>query len=185
MPDSRPTKFNALRSPANTARAGPEIVSTCRPAATVPPSRKCAWMLISGESFWNVATASGRPAITPACRAIRTAWAWVVSGMVAIEVMSPARPRSSSSARCTASAMTSGDKNASGCKSKADVVTMRAPRFAPARARTVTPRSRAPRPASSWCDEPARASRLDNRCGNARRGFRAAPMPTPRPTAPW
>ncbi len=29
MPDSRPTKFSAVRSPASTARAGPEIVSTC------------------------------------------------------------------------------------------------------------------------------------------------------------
>ena len=35
---------------------------------------------------------------------------WAASGMVAIEVMSPARPRSSSSARCTASSMASGDK---------------------------------------------------------------------------
>src|ERR1700731_76518 len=53
------------------------------------------------------------------------AWAIVVSGMVAIEVMSPARPRSSSSARCTASSMASGDRNASGCNSEAGVVTMR------------------------------------------------------------
>src|SRR5229473_7443529 len=127
MPDSRPTKFNAVRSPASTARAGPEIVSTCRPAATVPPSRKCAWILISGESFRNVATASGRPAITPACRATRMAWAWVTSGMVAIEVMSPARPRSSSSARCTASSMASGDRNASGFSSEAGVVMKRVP----------------------------------------------------------
>src|SRR5712675_1710023 len=42
--------------------------------------------------------------------------------MVAIEVMSPARPRSSSSARCTASSMASGDRNASGFSSEAGVV---------------------------------------------------------------
>ena len=57
------------------------------------------------------------------------AWAGVVSGMVAIEVMSPARPRSSSSARCTASSMASGDRNASGCSSEAGVVTMSSLQF--------------------------------------------------------
>ena len=82
-------------------------------------------MLMSGDSFWNTATASGRPAITPACRATMMARAWVVSGMVAIEVMSPARPRSSSSARCTASSIASGDRKASGCSSEAGVVMMR------------------------------------------------------------
>ena len=35
----------------STARAGPEIVSTCTPAATAPPSRTWASMLISGDSF--------------------------------------------------------------------------------------------------------------------------------------
>ena len=86
------------------------------------PSRIWAWMLMSGESVWNVATASGRPAITPGCRAIRIAWAGVVSGMVAIEVISPARPRSSLSARRTASSIASGDRKLSGCSSEAGVV---------------------------------------------------------------
>jgi hypothetical protein len=79
---------------------------------------------MSGDNFANVATASGSPAVTPACRAIMMARAGVVSGMVAIEVMSPARPRSSSSARCTASSMASGDRKASGFSSEAGVVTM-------------------------------------------------------------
>ena len=42
--------------------------------------------------------------------------------MVAIEVMSPARPRSSSSARCTASSIASGERKASGCSREAGVV---------------------------------------------------------------
>ena len=39
-----------------------------------------------------------------------------------IEVMSPARPRSSLRARCMASSMASGDRNASGCRSEAGVM---------------------------------------------------------------
>ena len=59
-------------------------------------------MRISGDSCRNVSTASGSPAITPACRATSVARVCAASGMVAIEVMSPARPRSSSSAWRTA-----------------------------------------------------------------------------------
>ena len=75
MPDSRPTKFSAVRSPASTRARGPEIVSTCTPAATRRAVATWASMPISGDSFRNVATASGSPAITPACRATRMAWA--------------------------------------------------------------------------------------------------------------
>ena len=42
--------------------------------------------------------------------------------MVAVEVMSPARPRSSFSSRCVASSIASGDRNASGYSSEAGVI---------------------------------------------------------------
>src|SRR6185312_16690897 len=46
----------------------------------------------------------------------------VASGMVAVEVISPARPRSSSSARCTASSIASGERKASGLSRERAVV---------------------------------------------------------------
>ena len=106
--------------------------------------------------------------------------------------MSPARPRSSSSARCTASSMASGDRNASGCSSEAGVVTMsvsvsgdhrlrRAQRGALGeRGRDLARRGQR----RDGAMRQLRRARPDNRCGNARRGFRAAPRPRPRPAAP-
>src|SRR5580692_3942308 len=86
------------------------------------PSRKCAVIAISGDNWRNAASASGRPAMTPDLRAASTARPWVSSGIVAIEVMSPARPKSSSSARVTAASISSGDKKASARSS--DIVTI-------------------------------------------------------------
>ena len=75
-----------------------------------------------GRQLPEGSTASGRPAITPAWRATSVARACVASGMVATEVMSPARPRSSSSAWRTALSTAIGDRNASGCRREAGVI---------------------------------------------------------------
>ena len=98
------------------------IVITLVPLATAAPSRTCASIPMSGLSFRNVATASGKPAIAPACRATITARAELLSGMVAIEVMSPARPRSSSRARWTTSSIARCERKASGWRSDAGTV---------------------------------------------------------------
>ena len=52
--------------------------------------------------------------MVPGLRAITTLRLPVPIGMVAIEVTSPARPRSSASARVTASSIASGDKKPPG-----------------------------------------------------------------------
>jgi hypothetical protein len=78
------------------------------------PSRACGVISISGESRRKAAATSGSPEITPAWRAFTTARPWASSGTVAAEVISPARPKSSSSARVTAASISSGDKKASG-----------------------------------------------------------------------
>ena len=64
---------------------------------------------MSGESLRKQAATSGRPAMVPALRATSTVRLGVPTGMVAIEVTSPARPRSSASARVTASSISSGE----------------------------------------------------------------------------
>ncbi len=64
---------------------------------------------MSGESLRKQATARGRPAMVPGLRAASTVRLGVPAGTVAIEVTSPARPRSSASARVTASSIVSGE----------------------------------------------------------------------------
>jgi hypothetical protein len=113
-PERRPNRLSAARSAASTPRAGPSTVISAVLPATLAPSRACAMSAIPGASFSKVAATSGRPAITPAARAITTACALVSSGIVAIEVTSPARPRSSASARVTTASISSGDRKASG-----------------------------------------------------------------------
>ncbi len=81
---------------------------------TLAPSRADALISIPGASLAKVAATSGRPEMTPALRATTTARAAMSSGMVAIEVTSPARPRSSASARATAASISSGERKASG-----------------------------------------------------------------------
>ena len=83
-------------------------------ASTVAPSRISGTISISGESLRKQATASGRPAMVPALRAASTVRLGVPTGTVAMEVTSPARPRSSASARVTASSISSGETNPSG-----------------------------------------------------------------------
>ena len=63
---------------------------------------------IAGSICRNAASASASPQITPASRAAMTAAASAVAGIVAAEVMSPARPRSSASARSTAVSTSGG-----------------------------------------------------------------------------
>ena len=113
-PERWPRRLSAARSAASTARAGPVTVISAVLAATLAPSRACAAISISGASRRNAAAASGSPAITPALRATTMARAGVSSGMVAVEVTSPARPRSSASVRVTASSISSGERKASG-----------------------------------------------------------------------
>jgi len=113
-PERRPSRLSATRSAESTARAGPSTVISAVLAAARMPSRPLAAILIPGASFSNVAATSGRPAITPAARATTIACAGVSSGMVAIEVTSPARPRSSANARVTTASISSGERKASG-----------------------------------------------------------------------
>src|SRR5262245_12975282 len=113
-PERWPSRLSATRSAASTARAGPSIVISVVFSATRAPSRACGEIVVSGASLAKAAAASGRPEITPASRAITTARACALSGMVAIEVTSPARPRSSVSARVTTASISSGDRKASG-----------------------------------------------------------------------
>src|SRR5712671_4877884 len=114
MPERWPTKLSATRSAPSKARASPVMVMSAVFAATVAPSRTCPLISTAGSSLRNAAAAIGRPAITPDFRATMTAVPRVPSGIVAIDVTSPARPRSSSSARSTASSIASGDRKASG-----------------------------------------------------------------------
>src|SRR5262245_6526079 len=113
-PERWPSRLSATRSAASTARAGPSSVISVVLPATLAPSRPSAEIAVSGASLAKVAAASGRPEITPASRATTTARACALSGMVAIEVTSPARPRSSASARVTTASISSGDRKASG-----------------------------------------------------------------------
>src|SRR5262249_37980703 len=109
-----PSRLGATRSAESTARAGPVTVMSAVFAATADPSRVLAAISVSPASLAKVAATSGSPEITPAARATTIARAGVSSGMVAVAVMSPARPRSSASARVTAASISSGDRKASG-----------------------------------------------------------------------
>src|SRR5215831_15399190 len=102
-PERWPSRLSATRSAERTARAGPATVTIAVFAAT----------------------ASGRPEITPAARATTIARASVSSGIVAVAVMSPARPRSSASARVTAASISSGDRKASGQRRERVMIVLR------------------------------------------------------------
>src|SRR5262249_28179561 len=92
----------------------PSTVISTVPAATASPSQVWAVSLTSGSSLRNAASTSGRPLITPASRAATTARPMTPDGTVATDVTSPARPKSSASARATASSMANGERKASG-----------------------------------------------------------------------
>src|SRR5581483_1618659 len=96
MPDRWPMKLSAVRSALRMARALPSIVISLALAAMVSPSRELAAILIAGDSRRNEASTSGRPERTPGLRAT-----------------TPARPKSSSSARVTAASISSGETKAS------------------------------------------------------------------------
>src|SRR5262249_18249237 len=113
MPDRWPRKLSATRSAPRMALALPEIVISLAPRVAGSPSRACGVIAMSGSRRRNAVTTSGNPAITPAWRATTSARPARSSGMVAVEVMSPARPRSSSSARVTAASTSSGETKAS------------------------------------------------------------------------
>src|SRR5579872_1465649 len=113
MPDRWPMKLSAVRSALRMARALPSIVISLALAAMVSPSRELAAILIAGDSRRNEASTSGRPETTPGLRATTTARPRVSGGTVAIDVISPARPKSSSSARVTAASISSGETKAS------------------------------------------------------------------------
>src|SRR5580704_11605515 len=117
IPDIWPRKLSAVRSADRIARALPAIVINLVPATIAMPSRPWGFISIAGSRRRNAASTSGRPETTPGLRATTTARPLVSSGMVAIDVMSPARPRSSSSARVTASSISSGETKASEQKS--------------------------------------------------------------------
>src|SRR3984885_8521121 len=117
MPDRWPTKLSAVRSADRIARALPAIVINLVPAAIAMPSRPWGFISIAGSMRRNAASTSGRPETTPGLRATTTARPLVSSGIVAIDVTSPARPRSSLSARVTAASISSGETKASEQKS--------------------------------------------------------------------
>ena len=129
MPDRWPRKLSATRSAERTARAGPATVISAVLAVTLAPSRSFAAISISGASLAKVAATSGNPAITPAARATTMARADVLSGMVAIDVTSPPRPRSSLSARVTAASISSGLRKASGQSREVVMGASRSPRW--------------------------------------------------------
>ena len=108
--ESRPRKFSAMRSADSSARAGPAIrARTARRRRTASPSREQGLEAEVGIDSSEGVAREGRPASTPACCAPRSRRGpGRAAGMVACEVMSPARPRSSSSAARTASSTSSG-----------------------------------------------------------------------------
>ena len=113
MPDMWPMKLSAVRSALRIARALPSMVISLAPAAIAAPSRVDAAIFICGDRRRNDASTRGRPETTPGLRATTMARPRVSSGTVAIEVTSPARPRSSSRARFTAASTSSGEMKAS------------------------------------------------------------------------
>src|SRR5580704_10676757 len=117
MPDRWPRKLSAVRSAERIARALPAIVINLVRAAIAMPSRPWGFISIVGSRRRNAASTSGRPETTPGLRATTTARPRVSSGIVAVDVTSPARPRSSSSARFTAASISSGETKASEQKS--------------------------------------------------------------------
>src|SRR5580698_5110204 len=117
MPDRWPRKLSAVRSADRIARALPAIVINLVPAAIAMPSRPWGFISIAGSRRRNAASTSGRPETTPGLRATTMARPLVSSGIVAIDVTSPARPRSSVSARVTAASTSSGETKASEQKS--------------------------------------------------------------------
>ena len=101
VPDSGPRKFSATRSAVSKLRAGPLTVASRVPAATSEPSGAVTSNVTDGSIIRNAAWAQISPAIWPGLRATNRAVAVVCAAMVSWLVMSPARPRSSSSAART------------------------------------------------------------------------------------
>jgi nicotinate-nucleotide pyrophosphorylase len=114
-----------IRPVLQAARAGPPSVISDVLTVTIAPSRAFAAISISGASLRKVAATNGKPEMVPAWRATTIARARASSGMDAIEVTSPARPRSSASARVTTASISSGERNASGQSRDCDIGVIR------------------------------------------------------------
>ena len=107
MPERWQRKLSATRSAERMARAGSFHCGHDEALGHgVTVGRLCASKRIAGSTAWKAAAATSRPARTPRlARDEDGAWPCASAGMVAAEVMSPARPRSSFSAARTASAI--------------------------------------------------------------------------------
>ena len=115
MPERWPRKLSAARSADSSARASPSIGHQRGPGrdrvavALVRRDRHGRIELAQCRLDQRQSRRSSRPCARPRRRAPR-----VPAGTVAVEVTSPARPRSSASARVTASSISSGERKASG-----------------------------------------------------------------------
>ena len=101
MPDSRQSRFRAVRSPVSSARAGPSIVQRVWSGTTRAPSGTFQRTLTRASTAWNTALNQGAPHSTACSRLMTVASARLPAGIRAA-VTSPS-PRSSCRARSTVS----------------------------------------------------------------------------------
>ena len=98
IPDMRPRKLSAVRSPVRIARAGPASSSSVCPRTTRPPSETVELKPMSEPNRRNTARQTFNPDKTPSCRAIIRAMAPASEDTMLFVVTSP-DPMSSLSAR--------------------------------------------------------------------------------------
>src|ERR1043165_7050699 len=107
MPDMRPRKFSAMRSPVSSARAGPRTSASTVRFATREPSKTCAVKLTRSSSSYHTASAMPSPATTPSCLAMIRPPSNAFAGTMLSVVTSPL-PMSSASARRIESMISTG-----------------------------------------------------------------------------
>mmetsp|Transcript_4905 Transcript_4905/g.12023 ORF Transcript_4905/g.12023 Transcript_4905/m.12023 type:complete len:298 (-) Transcript_4905:171-1064(-) len=98
IPDMRCMKLSATRSATRMDAAGPHTRPNTWPAPTTSPSHPSHATVMAGSTAANTASATPRPASTPALLARNVPVARVPGGTVASVVTSPIPPASSSSA---------------------------------------------------------------------------------------
>src|SRR6266851_3506260 len=98
IPDIRPRKLSAVRSPLKTARAGPANSSKSCPVTTRAPSETLEMNSTLSSDARNTSWATSTPDTMPSCLLTIRAVAEALSRTMLLVVTSPA-PRSSSSAR--------------------------------------------------------------------------------------
>ena len=116
IPDRRPRKLSAVRSPVSSAPAKPSIESTGPPCSRQTPSCAKRSKRTSGSSSAEHASAASKPKIVPGAFCVISARARASAATVALVVTSPA-PTSSAKARPTSSVSSS----AAHCMDEADL----------------------------------------------------------------